>query len=136
MGMKSSYLQKWVISVRTQTWVSFFSIDVIGMSLHAPDTVSCHMIDMLKVASSSSTLPRSAELPSTIWRTVADQKSRIYFFESTMAPNIFWVEFDNIGFSPRAPVKKLPIRSDIFNAGDAAHLFREAEPFVFMGALP
>jgi len=81
-------------------------------------------------------IPGQPSSSSTIWRTVADHTGRIYFFESTMTPNIFWVEFDHIDFSPEAPVKKLPIRSDTFYAGDTAPLFREAEPFVFMKAAP
>lgn len=75
-------------------------------------------------------------LSHTIWRTVADHREKIYFFESTLTPNIFWVEFANLDLSPGAPVKRLPIRSDIFYAGDTSRRFEEAEPFEFLEASP
>ena len=80
--------------------------------------------------------PGQPHISTTIWRTVADHKRRVYFFESTMTPNIFWVEFEHIDLSPGAPVRMLPVRPDTFYAGDTAHLFREAEPFVFLDVTP
>ena len=35
----------------------------------------------------------------TRWRTVSDQKNLIYFFESTLYPNVFWVDFKEVDFS-------------------------------------
>lgn len=77
--------------------------------------------------------PEKPNISSTLWRTVADHKNKIYFFESTLTPNIFWVQFNNIDFSPSAPVRKLILSPDNFYAGDAADLFMETKPFEFMG---
>ncbi len=30
----------------------------------------------------------------TIWRTVADAADRLYFYESTLSPNVIWVRLD------------------------------------------
>jgi len=77
--------------------------------------------------------PEKPNISSTLWRTVADHKNKIYFFESTLTPNIFWVQFNNIDFSPSAPARKLVISPKQFYAGDAADLFVETKPFEFMG---
>jgi penicillin V acylase-like amidase (Ntn superfamily) len=77
--------------------------------------------------------PEKPNISSTLWRTVADHKNKIYFFESTLTPNIFWVQFNNIDFSPSAPTRKLVISPKQFYAGDATDLFVETKPFEFMG---
>ena len=38
------------------------------------------------------TTPNQPNIASTIWRTVSDQKNKIYYFESTLSPNIFWID--------------------------------------------
>ena len=74
-------------------------------------------------------------IASTLWRTVADQKSRRYFFESTRSPNIFWVDLADIDFSPGAPVRKLKLSDgkEIY-AGNVAAQFEPAPPFAFKAA--
>ena len=34
----------------------------------------------------------------TVWRTVADISTEAYFFESTMSPNVVWVDLKQIDF--------------------------------------
>ncbi|MGB4137626.1 MAG: linear amide C-N hydrolase [Microbacterium sp.] len=36
----------------------------------------------------------------TRWRTVSDLTNRRYYYESTMSPNVVWVEFDKVSFEP------------------------------------
>ena len=38
-------------------------------------------------------------ISSTRWRTVVDHKRQIYFFESALTPNIFWVDLKKVDFS-------------------------------------
>jgi penicillin V acylase-like amidase (Ntn superfamily) len=45
------------------------------------------------------TTPDQPNISSTRWRTVADQKRLVYFFESAITPNTFWVNFQDIDFS-------------------------------------
>lgn len=78
-------------------------------------------------------IPSEPNIASTRWRTVADQKSRIYFYESTLQPNIFWVEFDDVEFTEGASVRCLPLNDSMNYAGNVASLFVKAEPFKFLG---
>lgn len=74
-------------------------------------------------------------ISSTRWRTVADHKSGIYYFESALTPNVFWVDLRKIDFSAKGKVRKLSLGKDQRNvfAGDASSRFENAEPFRFLG---
>ena len=75
---------------------------------------------------------RIINIASTRWRTVSDQKNRVYFFESTLGPDIFWIDLKGLDFSSGAPVKKLSLTGGEIYAGNAAGEFRESEPFPFL----
>ena len=77
--------------------------------------------------------PNEPNISSTRWRTVSDQKNLTYFFESTLYPNVFWVDFRDVDFAPGAPVKMLDLVSGKTYAGNAAERFRDAAPFEFQG---
>ncbi|WP_404421766.1 linear amide C-N hydrolase [Thalassospira australica] len=80
--------------------------------------------------------PNEPNISSTRWRTVADHKRMLYFFESALTPNTFWVDLKNIDFSAETgAVKKLDLGPDQRNvyAGDAAPSFEEEKPFRFQG---
>lgn len=76
--------------------------------------------------------PDQPFIASTRWRTVADQKSKVYFYESTMQPDIFWIDFKGLDFSPGAPVKKLSLTKGEIYKGNAASEFRDSKPFTFL----
>lgn len=80
--------------------------------------------------------PDQPNISSTRWRTVADQQRKLYFFESVLTPNVFWVDLKAIDFSAdKGKVKKLdlgPQQSNIFS-GDATAQFKDAAPFKFLG---
>ena len=77
--------------------------------------------------------PDHPNISSTRWRTVADHKKKIYFFESALTPNVFWVNFKNVDFSEAAKAKKLDLSDNRVYSGDTAGLFKEATPFKFQG---
>ena len=81
------------------------------------------------------TTPGEPNISSTRWRTVADHKRKLYFFESAMTPNTFWVDLNKADFSRGAPVLKLDLGPDQRNvfAGDALPRFQPSEPFRFLG---
>lgn len=79
------------------------------------------------------TTPNEPNISSTRWRTVSDQKNKIYFFESTIQPNVFWVNLQDVDFSEKAPVKMLDLVSGKTYAGNTAEQFVEAKPFKFLG---
>lgn len=73
---------------------------------------------------------------STRWRSVSDQKNRIYYFETTLAPAILWVDLNEANLKPGAPVKKLTLVNGEEYAGNATAKFAEAKPFTFLFELP
>src|ERR1700677_3367843 len=82
------------------------------------------------------TTPDQPNISSTRWRTVSDQKRKIYFFESALTPNTFWVNFKDIDFSAATgKVMKLDLgknQSHIYS-GNAVKDFQVAKPFKFLG---
>ncbi|MFA5703387.1 MAG: linear amide C-N hydrolase [Advenella sp.] len=80
--------------------------------------------------------PDQPNISSTRWRTVADQKRMLYFFESALTPNVFWVELNNIDFSKETgKVKKLDLGPNQANtfSGVVNDKFEESKPFEFLG---
>src|SRR5579871_930835 len=82
------------------------------------------------------TTPDQPNISSTRWRTVFDHKRSLYFFESTLTPNTFWIDLKKIDFSASTgKVKKLDLgpNQDHTFSGDATKDFREARAFEFLG---
>jgi len=80
------------------------------------------------------TTPGQPNIASTLWRTVADQKDRVYFFDSATSPNAFWVPLADLDFKAGAPVKRLTVAGGRVYAGNVADRFEPAEPFAFLPA--
>jgi penicillin V acylase-like amidase (Ntn superfamily) len=82
------------------------------------------------------TTPDQPNISSTRWRTVADHKRKLYFFESALTPNIFWVDLTKLDFSESTgKVMKLdlgPNQTHIYS-GMANDQFKETKPFKFLG---
>lgn len=76
--------------------------------------------------------PDQPNIASTLWRTVSDQKNRVYFFDAATSPNSFWVRLDDLDLKAGAPVKRLPLAGARTYSGNAAAAFEVAEPFAFM----
>lgn len=82
------------------------------------------------------TTPDQPNISSTRWRTVADQKRLVYFFESAVTPNTFWVNFQDIDFSAETgKVTKLDLGKNQSNvhSGNAVKDFKPSAPFKFLG---
>ena len=48
----------------------------------------------------------------TYWRTVMDQTNLRYYFESTLSPNIVWVDLKTIDFSPQSAIRRLLVEGN------------------------
>lgn len=77
--------------------------------------------------------PDQPNISSTRWRTVSDHKNRVYYFESSLSPNTFWLALEDIDFTAGAPVRQLRVIDQEVYAGNAVDRLVTAEPFVFMG---
>lgn len=69
---------------------------------------------------------------STIWRTAADQKNRVYYYEDTNSPGALWVKLDKIDFQTSAGVRKLTLAGKLDIVGDQTANFAPSEPFKFL----
>ncbi|EAQ79971.1 linear amide C-N hydrolase [Blastopirellula marina] len=76
--------------------------------------------------------PDQPNIASTIWRSVANQKDRVYYFEHTFSPGAVWVELSQIDFSPRSGVRKLTLVGEYNLGGNQTANFKKAEPFKFL----
>lgn len=72
-------------------------------------------------------------LSTTRWRAVADQKNLVYYFETALTPNTFWVDLKKVDFSENARVRKLDLSNYNTYAGETSGEFKNAEPFKFIG---
>jgi choloylglycine hydrolase len=77
--------------------------------------------------------PEKPNIAPTIWRTAADHTSRIYYFESTLSPNIVWVQLNELDFGEGQPIKKLNVAGNYNLAGNVSAQFEATEPFAFLG---
>lgn len=73
-------------------------------------------------------------ISTTRWRTVADHKDLMYYFEPTLSPGIFWADLKKFDLSEGAPVMKLDVAAEQAKgmSGNATKDFVEAEPFRFL----
>ena len=81
-------------------------------------------------------IPNAPNPSTTRWRTVADHKRKLYFFESALTPNTFWVDLNKLDFSRESgKVKRLDLGKDQRNvyAGEVSAQFKDAAPFKFLG---
>lgn len=79
--------------------------------------------------------PEEPNISSTRWRTVFDHQRKLYYFESAMSPNIFWVDLKDINFD-KGQTLKLELGPDQAKtyAGKANLHFVPTSPFKFLGA--
>jgi penicillin V acylase-like amidase (Ntn superfamily) len=76
--------------------------------------------------------PTQPNISSTIWRTVADQKDSVYFFENTASPSLVWARLDRIDFKPGLGIRKLTLHGNPDLGGDQTANFKKALPFKFL----
>ena len=80
--------------------------------------------------------PDKPYISSTRWRSVSDQKDKVYYFESTLTPNLFWVDIKKADFSPNASIKRLLLTGGEVYTGDAYKDFKDIKTFTFLFRLP
>jgi penicillin V acylase-like amidase (Ntn superfamily) len=82
------------------------------------------------------TTPDQPNISSTRWRTVIDHKRGLYFFESVLTPNVFWVDLAAFDLTAETgKVMKLdlgPGQTKTYSSV-ANSQFKETKPFTFLG---
>ena len=77
--------------------------------------------------------PGQPNISSTRWRCVSDHKNKVYYFETALTPNTFWVDLKQVDFTEGNAVKKLSIVNNETYAGNALDSFVDHELFKFEG---
>ena len=80
--------------------------------------------------------PEEPNISSTRWRTISDHKRMLYFFESALTPNTFWVDLKQVDFSHETgKVMRLDLGANQRNvfSGNTVKDFKPSEPFHFLG---
>jgi len=72
-------------------------------------------------------------ISSTRWRTVADHRNLVYYFDNVLEPNVVWVDLKKLDFSPKAKPKKLALEGPTRPSGECSASFVPTAPFVFAG---
>lgn len=78
-------------------------------------------------------VPDEPNISSTRWRVVADQSGMVYYYESTLYPEICWIDFRGADFSEGAAVRKLLLSDGRSYSGDVVSQTIVSQPFRFMG---
>lgn len=81
-------------------------------------------------------IPGRPNIASTIWRSVSDHKSQIYYFDSATSPSIFWVDLKQLDFNQDTPVKKLTVAGGKIYSGETSKLFEPANLYTPLAATP
>jgi choloylglycine hydrolase len=81
--------------------------------------------------------PDKPNVASTIFRSVIDLTGGRYYFESTYAPNVVWIDYSKLDFATGTGEKELQVEKDIFSLnGDVTGQLKPAKPFVFAANRP
>jgi penicillin V acylase-like amidase (Ntn superfamily) len=76
--------------------------------------------------------PKHPNISSTLWRSVADQDAKRYYFESAVLPAVFWVDLDKVDLKPGASPKMIAIERGKPLAGEVSAHLKEAKPFKWL----
>ncbi|TVQ52747.1 MAG: linear amide C-N hydrolase [Phycisphaerales bacterium] len=76
--------------------------------------------------------PDQPHVSSTLWRTVADQKNKVYYFENTASPSIVWIKLGELDLSENSGVRKLDLVHNPMIGGNQTENLEAAEPFAFL----
>lgn len=78
-------------------------------------------------------IPNMPNVASTRWRTVADHKNKVYYFETALSPFMLWIDLNEVDLSPKGKTKKLTIANGEVYFGNVLKDFVDTEPFIFAG---
>ncbi len=76
--------------------------------------------------------PQQPNIAMTLWRVVADQEAKVYYFESVVSPTLCWVDLKKVDFSEQAGVKAIRIERGKSLAGEVSGTFEPAQPFQWL----
>lgn len=78
--------------------------------------------------------PNKPNIAMTLWRTVADQKAKMYYFESVIYPAVSWIDMSKVDLSVGAAPQVIRIEQGQAIAGEVSRIFKPSVPFKWLGA--
>ncbi len=72
-------------------------------------------------------------LSTTRWRVVADQKNKVYYFESALSPNVIWIDLKKALASNLETTYSLNLSKEQVYSGEVNADLKTTEPFKFQG---
>jgi len=78
--------------------------------------------------------PVHPNISMTLWRTVADQGAKVYYFESAIMPAVFWVDLKKVDFKQSSGAREIKIVPESVLAGEISSKFAPAKPFKWLTA--
>lgn len=76
--------------------------------------------------------PEKPNISPTYFRTVVDLTGGRYYFESTLAPNVVWIDTTKLDFTEGLDEQELKVEKNILKLhGDVTSQFEKAKPLVF-----
>lgn len=70
----------------------------------------------------------------TLWRTVADQGAKVYYFESAVFPSVCWIDMSKVDLKAGAEPMVVAIERGKPLAGEISKSLKPATPFKWLGA--
>jgi choloylglycine hydrolase len=75
--------------------------------------------------------PSRPYVSSTIWRTVSDLTNLVYYYESSLSPNLIWVKLAGLRLGKGAPETKLDLVKDAAYVAEISDRFTATAPLTF-----
>jgi choloylglycine hydrolase len=69
----------------------------------------------------------------TIWQSIANNSTKMYYFQQTSLPSGVWVDFKDLNFTKGADVLKVVLQNNYKLVGNIKNDLVKAQPFVFAG---
>jgi choloylglycine hydrolase len=77
---------------------------------------------------------KNPNIAMTLWRTVADHKGKVYYFESAVFPSVCWIDLSKVNFQEGAGPRVVAIERGKPLAGEISSSLKPAAPFQWLGA--
>jgi penicillin V acylase-like amidase (Ntn superfamily) len=77
---------------------------------------------------------KNPNIAMTLWRTVADHKAKMFYFESAVFPAVSWIDMSKVDFNEGAKPKMVRVERGKPLAGELSETLKPAEPFKWLGA--
>jgi len=81
-------------------------------------------------------VPNQPNIASTFWRSVANQKSLTYTFDSATSPNVFWVDLKKVDFANDKQPSKLAVAGGMIYSGEVSAQFKPEKLFNWLQGDP